>query len=348
VLYLFNKYSFSIPAIPDLIRYVHGNILGINKLVRGFRTLWHKKMHPVSSVSETPQPEQADALKNGTPPPAANNTDQEVAVTSSPVCDKIPESEHAMSIRQLDLKISSIATYKKGPQHYRKCWYVNPETLKEYNLEELQEKVVKKELNKSMDKKDLNKSIDGSQVPCATPEASTPKAKTTPSVTITQFTVKADPDAKWQLEKLTPKPAPATPGPLASSPAPTKVPARRIQLTTLASFMKPKLVQCASAENKQNNAPSVIGMGQSDSSDVRAKSGACGGPEQSLQLNKEKSCQVIDLTEELSNDASTQIPGSGVSGIPTSHSLITPVASNDVEMADASAVVVVIVENNLM
>ena len=33
------------PALPHLIRLVHGNILSINKLVLEFREYWHQKTH---------------------------------------------------------------------------------------------------------------------------------------------------------------------------------------------------------------------------------------------------------------------------------------------------------------
>ena len=94
--------------MPDLVRLVHGNKIGINRLIAEFRHYWHQL-----NASSVPSIEQ-DEIGN-----ADSNT------------------KYKISKRQLEKKIQSIATYENRPSLKGRSWYVNDKILDQYQLQNL-------------------------------------------------------------------------------------------------------------------------------------------------------------------------------------------------------------------
>lgn len=157
-------------AIPHLIRLLHGNPFGIKKLVREFRLFWKRKTaSPNTSLSESCMEEEEEAMDTScadisvTAEQSQHDTSQteekkstkedatEVIITckmEEEVTDKTEEmrdqanadeadDNFCISKRQLEIKILAIAAREKRPGNNRKCWYVNVDTLKQYNLVDL-------------------------------------------------------------------------------------------------------------------------------------------------------------------------------------------------------------------
>lgn len=119
--------------MPDLIRLVHGNPSGLKKLVKEFRMYWKKKTDPTSDEQETVQ----DTSKLDVSVDADEKTD--ALDTSKTLNDSKVETqdEFAISKRQLEIKIPSIAVREKRPEFKKVCWYVRAEVLKQYSMEDI-------------------------------------------------------------------------------------------------------------------------------------------------------------------------------------------------------------------
>ncbi|OWF44482.1 Chromatin assembly factor 1 subunit A [Mizuhopecten yessoensis] len=122
-------------AMPDLIRLVHGNLAGIKKLIKRFRTFWGQKVSgdqtpssPAESKMEVDTPEVK--VKEGETP-----IEKRIAMDTSEISDDV--HTYCISKRQLELKISSIAVREKRATFKKVCWYVHENFQQQYNLTDL-------------------------------------------------------------------------------------------------------------------------------------------------------------------------------------------------------------------
>lgn len=121
-----NSQRKSVPeeAIPDLIRLVHGNPIGIKNLIKEFRMFWKLKANPDAAESNI-------------------DVSMEVEMSSTDAPKSLNESrteaneQFQISKRQLELKIPAIAVREKRPDHKKVCWYVREEVLKQYNIADI-------------------------------------------------------------------------------------------------------------------------------------------------------------------------------------------------------------------
>ena len=155
--------------MPDLLRLVHGNTIGIKSLIREFREYWRlqqrpstpkppsstptnsespantdaksaspKPTPPTSSTTTTPTPTPSPSVNpvpNGeTDTPRSTPTGEINSTNSTP---EEPEVEYTISKRQLEKKIPSIAVREKRPDYPRVCWYVRKEILEKYKMTDL-------------------------------------------------------------------------------------------------------------------------------------------------------------------------------------------------------------------
>ena len=82
--------------MPHLIRFVHGNSSGLNKLINVFQAYWKSKLSSESSLA----------------------------------------TQTLMSRRQLEMKIRAIATKEaREPVRWKSLWYVNPAVIAQWGLE---------------------------------------------------------------------------------------------------------------------------------------------------------------------------------------------------------------------
>lgn len=142
------KYFF-VSAIPDLIRLVHGNPVGIKNLIKEFRMFWKKKTNPATDdVASTTLDSstldismEVDLKPDNTsdmPKSAVMDTTKVVSMSDTPTAlneskSDAPE-EFAISKRQLEIKIPSIAVREKRSDHKKVCWYVKDEILVQYGM----------------------------------------------------------------------------------------------------------------------------------------------------------------------------------------------------------------------
>ena len=132
-------------AIPDLIRLVHGNMAGINKLVREFRTYWKRKVTGKLEISQpnTPasgQPASNTDLDTSMEVDSSDNAVKNTAMETEQSVPETPESgttEHFISKRQLEKKIANIAVREKRSNFKKTCWYVNEKLLEQHDLTSL-------------------------------------------------------------------------------------------------------------------------------------------------------------------------------------------------------------------
>lgn len=121
--------------MPDLIRLIHGNLMGIKRLVREFRIFWKSKTSAEqvsSNVADTSMEVESDIKMSD------HNLPQDSLVNKSLNLENdAMETDCSISKRQLELKITAIAVREKRADLKKICWYVNDETLKQYNCEGL-------------------------------------------------------------------------------------------------------------------------------------------------------------------------------------------------------------------
>ena len=118
-------------AYPDLIRLVHGNHSSVAKLIPEFKAFWQQKVN--GNVTVTPA---VECLVNATD----EMTPSSIVKENTPPVEgsKNVELEKGfISKRQLSIVIRQIATYQKRPEYRKSCWYVKPEVLQKYSLNDL-------------------------------------------------------------------------------------------------------------------------------------------------------------------------------------------------------------------
>lgn len=121
--------------MPDLIRLVHGNLMGIKKLIREFRTFWKSKAsgeQTASTQNTSMEIDDTEAKQADTSLSLENVNDKSVNVEN-----EADETECAISKRQLEIKINAIAAREKRAEYKKVCWYVNDEVLKQFNCDGL-------------------------------------------------------------------------------------------------------------------------------------------------------------------------------------------------------------------
>ena len=154
-----------LPAMPELMNLVHGNMAGIKSLIREFRDYWRRKQHRLETSSPGAGAGAPAAASPGDSPSlAAGDQSISLAARESPVGEAgstlapgqetspspVPGSTgtpspqyldhigHVISKRQLDLKINYIAVRERRPQHFKRiCWYVHDRFLEKYKLTDL-------------------------------------------------------------------------------------------------------------------------------------------------------------------------------------------------------------------
>lgn len=121
--------------MPDLIRLIHGNLMGIKRLVREFRIFWKSKTSEEqvsSNVNDASMEVDESDIKM-----SDNNLPQEILNKSLNLENDAMETDCSISKRQLELKITAIAVREKRAVFKKFCWYVSDEILKQYNCEGL-------------------------------------------------------------------------------------------------------------------------------------------------------------------------------------------------------------------
>jgi chromatin assembly factor 1 subunit A len=93
-------------ALPDLIRFIHGNIYGVKKLLDIFRDYW--------------------AVKIGLKGAQASVDNSYFSI----------RHDSGISKRQLELKIQSMAVKELRTGYPRSCWYVHTHVISKYGLQE--------------------------------------------------------------------------------------------------------------------------------------------------------------------------------------------------------------------
>ena len=119
--------------MPDLIRFIHKNPIGINRITRVFRTHWGAKMSQSSSENPPRSPVQP------TPNPtiqAADKLDVTPKGTRNPAQFQEFESLSGISQRQMDRKIKAIAVKEVRLPIMKPVWYVHSSILKQHGLEQ--------------------------------------------------------------------------------------------------------------------------------------------------------------------------------------------------------------------
>lgn len=105
--------------MPDLIRLIHKSSIGVNKIIKTFRTHWGAK---VSINSPNPVPPAEDKPVDSTPKSTNPTQMQEYANASG------------ISKRQLEKKIQAIAKKEVRVPMGRPVWYVHESVMKQYGL----------------------------------------------------------------------------------------------------------------------------------------------------------------------------------------------------------------------
>ncbi|KAL4227300.1 Chromatin assembly factor 1 [Mactra antiquata] len=131
-------------AMKDLIRLIHGNPVGIKKLMKEFLAYWRKKNNPDLDVTadatlDTSKLEMSMEVDEKSDP----NTDlPKVPNMNTSLVDKTDTKiNYGISKRQLEIKILAIAVYEKRSNNNNqkgKCWYIKDETLEQYEMKDLQ------------------------------------------------------------------------------------------------------------------------------------------------------------------------------------------------------------------
>ncbi|XP_041370623.1 chromatin assembly factor 1 subunit A-like [Gigantopelta aegis] len=121
-------------AIPYLIQLVHGNTLGIKKLVKEFRWFWKQKNNPKPVSDEIPMEIDDHDSPN-------KSTTFDLSLTEDKNKDETDLNEtqetnsvFAISKRQVEMKIASIATRERR-QDRKICWFVHDSVLEQYGCQ---------------------------------------------------------------------------------------------------------------------------------------------------------------------------------------------------------------------
>lgn len=107
--------------MPDLIRLIHGNSIGVSRIVKTFRMHW--------------------GAKKVAPPPSVETTPTDLSCTTSPKTPTVRmdscrlENASKISKRQLEKKIHEIAVKESRSPGYKPVWYVHNEILAKHNMD---------------------------------------------------------------------------------------------------------------------------------------------------------------------------------------------------------------------
>jgi len=135
-------------AMPDLIQFLHKNSMGVSKIVRLFRAHWGAKIsrghdNQGSAAEEHQHGDSVDVTMatNGLTPLKTNHGQSMMATTpqrTKTLADGWGAWEFASKIskRQLERKIQAIAVKEARPPTYKVQFYVHPEVMEEYMLNE--------------------------------------------------------------------------------------------------------------------------------------------------------------------------------------------------------------------
>ena len=105
-------HQFAYPAMPDLIHLVHGSSMGLSRLIKTFQAEWGAKICAPSTPS-------------GPLSPTAATPETPQALVSA--C--------GISKRQLERKITAIATKEQRPSCSKPLWYVHDAVLQKYSID---------------------------------------------------------------------------------------------------------------------------------------------------------------------------------------------------------------------
>lgn len=163
-------------AMPDLIRLVHGNLMGIKKLIQEFRLYWKSKttgeqQEPTGTADISMEVDNTENKAMDTSLSQENVTN--ISITAETDADV---ANCAISKRQLEIKITAIAVREKRADFKKICWYVHDDILKQYNSEGLPIPSAWESLTKPAKTPGKVK-----------PEETTPSGRRTPVPSITQF-----------------------------------------------------------------------------------------------------------------------------------------------------------------
>ena len=130
------------PAMPELIRLVHKNSMGLGRLMKTFREYWGAKVIASSCIGGDPM----GTRERSTSPSNDSTTTTKATLTEiSPFCKpKTPgatgngselENASGISKRQLERKIQSMAIKEARPPNHRQLWYVHDSVLQKYGID---------------------------------------------------------------------------------------------------------------------------------------------------------------------------------------------------------------------
>ncbi|XP_064609248.1 chromatin assembly factor 1 subunit A-B-like [Liolophura sinensis] len=126
-------------AMPDLIRLVHGNPLGIKRLVEEFRVYWARKISQSFSEEGTKSDGKEDDMDVDEVPQGSSDAPPTscAEVSGTPIKVDDDKDECNISKRQTEIRIAAIAVREKRSLCKKICWYVHDSILKQYNLSHL-------------------------------------------------------------------------------------------------------------------------------------------------------------------------------------------------------------------
>ena len=127
----------SISAMPYLIQLVHGNTIGIKKLVKEFRLFWKQKNNPkpIDNISDEMAME-VDVQESPNKTATFDESLTEDKINAEVDLNETQEADNvfAISKRQLEMKITAIATREKR-QDRKICWFVHDSILEQYGCQ---------------------------------------------------------------------------------------------------------------------------------------------------------------------------------------------------------------------
>ena len=248
---VYKIHCFSLTAIPDLIRLVHGNMYSVQKLVKEFLEFWRRKSLGLELVNtddlkaaETDQSEAGNVNRSEAMDSKEEKTEKCSEECVKPAessrvdekCDASEKSEEGqMSKRQLHVRIREIAVYEKRVACATKRWFVHKEMLDKHELGDLPVMNSWHYLTRSNIPKPLGRPVKEAGTPTST-NHKTPTAKRTPQ-TVTTGNIK-----QFAVAGYTPPvPSPASlPRPVADKPqAPVAALTPNIKKFAVAGYTPP-------------------------------------------------------------------------------------------------------------
>ena len=123
--------------MPDLIRLVHKNSMGLGRLMKTFREYWGAKV--IASSGGDPMGMRERSIS------PSNDSTKATSTENSPFCKpKTPgptgnsselENASGISKRQLEKKIQSMAVKEARPPSHKQLWYVHDSVLQKYGID---------------------------------------------------------------------------------------------------------------------------------------------------------------------------------------------------------------------